>query len=210
VSIVWPCSLSVDEYVAAGHDIEVPRPDCPMCSTSMTFWSGYRRFVRWPGGEQRIFVPRARCRRCEVTHALLPSFVLVKRLDVTETIVGVVEELVGGQLGCRRAAKRIGRSHTTVRGWARRFLAQAQRYTVMFAALAVELGGSVPTMASDVGRSAFLAMRAAFRSALSLPGWLSIGFSGFVSAVTGGRLISTNTNSLYLIVGKRRFMPPVP
>jgi hypothetical protein len=28
--------------------------------------------------------------------------------------------------------------------------------------------------------------------------------------VSGGRLIATNTDSPYLVVGKRRFMPPVP
>jgi hypothetical protein len=28
---MWRCLLSVDEYVAAGKGVEVPRPECPSC-----------------------------------------------------------------------------------------------------------------------------------------------------------------------------------
>jgi len=42
------------------------------------------------------------------------------------------------------------------------------------------------------------------------PGLVICGRWQYISAVTGGRLIATNTNSPYLIVGTRRFMPPVP
>jgi hypothetical protein len=31
-----------------------------------------------------------------------------------------------------------------------------------------------------------------------------------LSAVSGGALLGTNTNSLWLVVGRRRFMPPTP
>jgi hypothetical protein len=43
-----------------------------------------------------------------------------------------------------------------------------------------------------------------------LAGWDALGGWRFVSAVSGGRVIATNTNTPYLIVGRRRFMPPVP
>ncbi len=99
MSIVWPCSLSVDAYVAGGRDLEFPRPDCPSCSCPMTFWSGYRRPVREAGLCHKIFVPRLRCRGCAVTHALLPCFVLAGRLDVAETIGTVLEEVLDGPGG---------------------------------------------------------------------------------------------------------------
>ena len=38
---------------------------------------------------RKIFVPRLRCARCGVSHALLPAFTLAWRLDVTETIGSV-------------------------------------------------------------------------------------------------------------------------
>ena len=40
IAIVGAWALSVDEYAAAGHDVVVPRPDCPGCATAMAFWSG--------------------------------------------------------------------------------------------------------------------------------------------------------------------------
>lgn len=60
----------------------------------MSWWSGYRRHVRVDGVCHRIFVPRVRCGACEKTHALLPAFVLVGRLDVAETIGQVLDEVV--------------------------------------------------------------------------------------------------------------------
>jgi len=210
VSIVWPCSLSVDKYVAAGRDVVVPRPTCPSCSTMMTSWSGYRRRIRYGGLCSSMWVPRFRCGACEATHALLPAFVLTGRLDVAETIGAVVDVVASGTSGVRPAAKLVGVPHSTARGWMRRFAGRARELGVAFAALAIELDGEVAVPLVNATRDAQRAIRAAFRAATSLPGWLGCGRWRFVSAVTGGRLIATNTNSLYLVVGKRRFMPPVP
>src|SRR5438034_105941 len=44
----------------------------------------------------------------------------------------------------------------------------------------------------------------------ALPGWLAVGVWRFACSVSGGRLIAANATSPYLMVGKRRFMPPVP
>jgi len=79
-----------------------------------------------------------------------------------------------------------------------------------FAALAVELGGEVIRPAAEAGRFALEAIGAAFAAAASLPGWRRLGGWRFASAVSGGRLIAANTISPFLVVGKRRFMPPVP
>ena len=54
------------------------------------FWSGYQRHVREAGRSWRIFVPRARCARCRVSHALLPAFVLAWWLDAVETVGAVL------------------------------------------------------------------------------------------------------------------------
>jgi transposase-like protein len=210
VTIVWPCPLSVDAYAAAGRDVEFLRPDCPSCELPMTFWSGYRRSVREGGLCQQIFVPRARCRRCAVTHVLLPCFVLAGRLDVAETVGTVIAEVLDGPSGVRPPAARAEVPHTTARGWLRRFSDRAVKIAVSFAALAVELGGDAIRPFTDPAQHAISAIRAAFKAATALPGWASIGLWRFVSSVSGGRLIATNTNSPYLVVGKRRFMPPVP
>ena len=71
VSMVWPCSLSVDEYAQAGRAVEFPRLDCASCSRRLGFWSGYWRDVRAGGRCWRIWVRWAPCARREVRHALL-------------------------------------------------------------------------------------------------------------------------------------------
>jgi hypothetical protein len=210
MAIVWPCPLSVESYAAAGREIEVPRPVCPQCSSSMSFWSGYWRHVREAGRCQKLFVPRARCRRCEVTHVLLPGFVLSGRLDVVETVGAVLGEVIDGPGGVRPAAEGAEVPHTTARGWLRRFSSRAVSLAVSFAALAVELGGEAVVVRDDAAAFALSSIGAAYVAATSLPGWAAIGLWRFASSVSGGGLLATNTNTPYLVVGRRRFMPPVP
>ena len=92
----------------------------------------------------------------------------------------------------------------------RRFRARAPELGTGFAALAVELGGEAIRPAAEAGRFALAAVGAAFAAAAGLPGWLGLGAWRFASSVSGGTLIAANTGSLFLVVGKRRFMPPVP
>ena len=44
--MVWPCTLPVDAYAAAGREVEFPRLPCPGCAGPLVFWSGYRRWLR--------------------------------------------------------------------------------------------------------------------------------------------------------------------
>ena len=210
MAIVWPCPLPVDAYVAAGREVEVPRPACPSCAGPLVFWSGYWRHVRAAGRCPKIFVPRVRCGPCRVSHALLPAFVLAWRLDLAEAVGAVIGQVAGGVCGVRPAAARLGVPYTTARGWVRRFRARALVLGTGFAALAVELGGEAIRPAAEPGRFALAAIGAAFAAAAGLPGWLRVGAWRFASSVSGGRLIAANTGSPFLVVGKRRFMPPVP
>ena len=212
VAIVWPCALSVDAYVALGKNIEVPRPDCPDCSATMFFWSGYLRPVRVLGRCEMMFVRRARCRGCAVTHALLPAFVLVKRLDPVETIGQAITAVLEGRRGVRPVAAALLVPHTTARGWIRRFSSRAEELVVAFSALALELGAGALTgrPGGSTAQRALGALGDAFMAASELPGWAILGPSRFASAVSGGRLLAANTISPYLVIGKRRFMPPVP
>jgi len=208
VAIVWPCPLPVDAYVAAGRKVEVPRPVCPSCAGPLVFWSGYWRHVRWQERERKIFIPRVRCCGCGVTHALLPAFVLARRLDAAESAGLVIGQVAAGAYGVRPAAAAAGVPHTTARGWVRRFAARAGDLAVSFSALAVELGGEVVRLFPDPLRSAVTAIGAAFTAAAGLPGWAALGRWRFACAVTGGSLLAANASSPFLIIGERRFMPP--
>ncbi len=210
MAIVLVCTLPVDAYAAAGKSVEVPRADCPDCFEPMGFWSGYFRFVRHAGGCLKIWVPRGRCVTCSKTHALLPAFLTLNRLDAVESIADVIASVVRGLSGVRPAAEHLGVPHTTARGWLRRFCINAQRLAVAFAALCVEPGADAPTPVSDPAAFALEAMTASWRAACGLPGWLAVNPWRFCSSVCGGSLLSSNTNSPWLVIGKRRFMPRVP
>jgi hypothetical protein len=208
MSMVWPCPLTVDAYASMGRAVQVPRPECPSCSSPVVFWSGYWRHVRWQEREQKIFIPRVRCRGCGVSHALLPAFVLARRLDAAELAGTVIEQVTGGACGVRGAAAAAGVPHTTARGWVRRFATRAGDLAVSFSALAVELGGEVVRLLPDRLRWAVAAIGAAFTAAAGLPGWAVLGRWRFACAVTGGSLLAANASSPFLIIGRRRFMPP--
>jgi len=208
MSIVWPCPLTVDEYAASGRAVRVPRPECPRCLGPVVFWSGYWRHVRWLGRCRKIFVPRVRCRGCGVTHALLPAFTLGWRLDAADAAGAVIGQVAAGACGVRPAAAALSVPYTTARGWVRRFAARAGELAVGFSALAVELGGEVVRPADPPARLAVSAIAAAFAAAAGLPGWTALGRWRFASAVTGGTLLAANAGSPWLIIGRRRFMPP--
>ncbi len=208
MSMVWPCPLTAGAYVLMGRAVKVPRPACPLCSSPVVFWSGYWRHVRWRGRCRKVFIPRVRCRGCGVTHALLPAFVLAWRLDAVESAGAVIGQVAGGACGVRPAADRVRVPYTTARGWVRRFAARAGELAVSFSALAVELGGEVVRPQPDRCRHAVAAIMAGFAAAAGLPGWAVLGRWRFACAVTGGSLLAANATSPFLVIGRRRFMPP--
>src|SRR2546430_12791312 len=141
MSMVWPCPRTVDAYAWMGRAVRVPRPECPSCLVPVVFWSGYWRHVRRQERERKIFIPRVRCRGCGVTHALLPAFVLARRLDAAEPVGAVIGQVAGGACGVRRAAAAAGVPYTTARGWGRRVPARAGGLAGRFSGLAGWLGG---------------------------------------------------------------------
>src|SRR6516225_6107835 len=153
MSRVWLCPLTVDAYASMGRAVRVPRPACPSCLVPVGCWSGY-----WRHGRRQ---PRVRCRVCGVTHALLPAFVLARRLDAAEPVGAVIGQVAGGACGVRGAAAAAGVPYTTARGWVRRFAARAGELAVSFSALAVELGGEVVRPVLDRLRWAVAASGAA-------------------------------------------------
>ena len=210
VSMVWPCLLSVEAYASAGRGVDVPRLECPRCAMPMCLWAGYRRWVRSAGRCWWIFVPRQRCARCVITHAVLPAFVLAGRLDVADSIGWVLETVASGAVGVRRAAVSVSVAHTTAREWQRRFTARAGELGVAFAGLCAELGGPVLAPLADVVAGAVAAIGAAFTAVCEFPGWAGLSRWRFASAVSGGGVLAANTISPFLVVGKRRFLAPVP
>ncbi len=216
VAIVWPCPDGVEAYAAAGRAVVVPRPGCPRCDRPMIFWAGYPRFVRAHAGRlYRVWVRRAKCPSCRVTHALLPAFVLLGRVDVVEVIGAVLDRAVAGA-GLRPVAHALGVPHSTARDWRRRFRARAPALAAGLAALAVEFGGVAPVLPAEPEAAALVALGAAWawacqrRQRSGGPGGQVPGRWGFAAVASGGGWLAATTPPPWAGPGGRRWLAPVP
>jgi transposase-like protein len=210
MAIVWSCPLGVEQYAAAGQRVQVPRLGCPSCGQPMRLWSGYPRWVRVGGASWRVWVRRAKCALCGVTHALLPSFVLLRRLDAVE-VIGAALEWAAGGAGLRVVAAGLGVPHTTVRDWWRRFRVGAPVLAAGVGALLVELGGLV---AAGAGVAAERACLAALQAVAALVrgrlGGAALACWPLVALVSGGGWLAATTSPPWAGLGRPGWMPPAP
>jgi transposase-like protein len=149
VSIVWQCPLDVSAYVALGQQVEVGEHACPGCGQRLGGWGGYWRWVRGPGTE-RLWIRRCRCSKCRRSHALLPDFVLERRLDEVQVIGHALALSIGSGLGMRPVAERVGVPRTTAREWRRRFRLNALLMVAALVSVAVHLDPA-PVLLSATG-----------------------------------------------------------
>lgn len=209
IAIVWPCGVDVERYAGAGRKVAAPRRPCPHCGLPMIFWSGYRRFVRSQGRTWRIWIHRSCCRPCRRSHALVPAFLLVHRLDPAAVIGAALVAGVGGA-GMRTAAFSLGVPHTTARDWYRRYRARAPALAAGFAALAVTLGGPAPFLAFRPEAAALEALAAAWSQARRRLGASVLAPFCFASAVSGGAMLATTTTPPWAGRLGSAWIPPVP
>lgn len=203
MAIVWACEVSVEDYAAAGREVTVPRPGCPVCDAPMVFCGWYRRAVR--RGDLRVFtiwVRRARCRGCRSGHALLPSFCLVGRLDVVEVIGPAVEAVVGHTAVRELAAVRAGVPATTVRGWCRRHRRRAHELTAgMLTVFGVPSQfGCMGGPADLVAVATLVVVGSAVSACLDVTLWSA------VSVLTDGRWLSVHMNPRWADATRKRLM----
>ena len=209
VAIVWACPLSVEQYAAAGQRVQVWWPGCPGCGQPMRPWSGYQRWVRWGGGVWRVWVRRAKCRPCGVTHALLPSFTLLRRLDAV-WVIGAALERVAGGAGLRVVAAGLGVPHTTVRGWWRRFRVHAPMLVAGLCALVVELGGLVAAPGAAAERACLAALELVAARVRRRLGVAAPATWPLAALVSGGGWLGATTSPPWAGQGGRRWLPPEP
>lgn len=171
---------------------------CPCCDARLARWGQARaRNVRSAGGgERRVQPRRARCVGCARTHVLLPDGLLVRRRDGVEVIGAALVAHAGGE-GHRRVAERLAVPAATVRGWLRRFGAQAETIASFFTrwALVLAPGSDPPTPTGsamgDAVEAVGVATRAAVRRFGPGPVWVR------AARLTGGGLLA-NTSCLWL------------
>jgi hypothetical protein len=169
---------------------------CPSCQGMLGPWGHAReRVTRRVSGDWRWRPRRARCRGCRGTHVLLADLCLLRRQDEVEVIGAAIEAHVAGE-GHRPIAARLGVAAGTVRGWLRRFAANAQVIRALFIRYAVALdpmlGPIVPagSVVVDALEAIAVAGRAWVLRFGPQPVWR------IVSRLSAGGLLSRNTSSL--------------
>lgn len=170
----------------------------------MAFDGSYPRQVREAGAVHRIFVRRARCARCGTGEALLPDFVLRRRLDSTTAVGAAVLAHVRCDSGTETTDLYGGVPTRTVRSWRQRFSERANDLTIRFEALRAEWGtGGIPryepTPVAAAITSIGLLWQATQRRPASdvLPPWR------LANVVVGGQLLGTRVDLPWPIVPTR-------
>jgi hypothetical protein len=211
LSIVWRCPLDVSAYLALGQQVEVGEQACPACGRRLGGWSGYWRWVRGPGTE-RLWIRRKRCSRCRCSHALLPDFLLERRLDEVEVIGQALALNIAGGVGMRPMAERLGVPMTTARDWRRRFRVHALVLATALVTLAVQLDPA-PVLLSgteDHERAALEALGATWQRARSRFGERVPGLWRFWGLISGGRALGTNRSPPFARRSEAAWMVLIP
>jgi hypothetical protein len=194
VGIMWACRLSVADYASFGRNVPAPRPTCAGCHEPMAYDGSYPRRVREAGVAHRIFVRRARCRRCGVSDVLLPDFLLRNRLDSALSIGAAVIAHAGHRLEERAAALYLDVPERTVRSWRQRFAEKADELTKRFSALCVEWGGLVPRYPPAPVPRALVMIGAVEQEARRFTGERPPPWR-LANIVVGGQLLSSRANA---------------
>jgi len=191
----------VPAYAAAGKNIKLPLLPCPDCGTQLERSGGYFRFAR-ELRQHRIWIRRGRCRPCGKTHALLPSFLLQRRLDLVEVIGTALSDASRGT-GLRTVAERVGRPHTTVRDWWRRFRQQAKTMVMALSCRAIELGIVLPRVSPAADWAALETLAAVWQYARHRWGQSIAGLWQFWSGISGGLALGRHTSPPLAAVEQR-------
>jgi hypothetical protein len=192
--IVGVAPHEVEPMLAAGvGPTHAAGAACPACGGELRgTWRGYARSVRRDGRVWRLAIRRARCTSCRRTHALLPSFVVPRRLDAARA-VHLALALAAAGWGHRPIAGRLALPASTVRGWLRRLRARALAHAARLWALADGLGAPPARPPPGLGALAALAraLGACARAARRRlgPGGLP-GRAGLLVAVIGPGLLA--------------------
>ena len=133
--------MTLARYAPVSREIKPPRPDCPACKAAMRFDGCYRRKVRQAGAvHEKPAVHRVRCPRCRAGHAVLPDFVVARRLDSADVIGAALAAAAGLPVAGRGAALVAAVPARTIRSWRARFTLISMPLAIGFSALAAGRG----------------------------------------------------------------------
>jgi hypothetical protein len=119
--------IEVLDAVAARRALDAGRLGCPSCGGTLRPWGRTReRAVAGSAGTVAVRLDRGRCRSCQVTHVLLPAGLVAGR-SYPLGVIGAALVAASRGKGHRAVATELGVPAATVRSWARRAHANAER-----------------------------------------------------------------------------------
>ena len=188
--MVEPDEALVEARLVAGE------LDCTDCGGELRPWGHARpRLLRDHGRWVELQPRRSICQTCSKargklkTHVLLPTLVLLRRMDVAAVIGEALIAIHRDRSTRKEVARVAGAPVDTVRGWRRRFGKRVDQIREFFTTLAhrwdPELGAIATraTVALDALEAIGVAVAAAVRRFGAQPQWQ------LVAAATGGRLL---------------------
>ncbi len=193
MAIVWRCALSVSEYAVAGKGIEVPKLSCSRCEVALEPWGWYARWVR-DSERHRIWVRRVRCRWCGVSDALLPDFVLARRLDVVD-VIGRAIELTAEGMGTWRSLLELDRPFSTVRDWRSRLRERAPELLQRLAAVALQVGAEVGELPTKTLPATVAVLKAVWSRSRERAPEMTAGPWRFWNAICSGQGLASPVNA---------------
>lgn len=183
--------MTLARYAPVSREVKPARPDCPVCKVAMWFDGCYRRKVRQAGVVYELVVHRVRCPRCRAGHAVLPGFVVARRLDSADVIGAALAAAVGAG-AARGAAFVVAVPARTVRSWRARFAVISTPLAIGFSALAAGRGWRPADLpCATPAHTAMAAIGAAWYTALTR--WPASPLRGpwrFANAMCGGALMA--------------------
>jgi len=167
---------------------------CGACGSRLIGWGHYWRQLRLGPERGLVRVPRLRCRRCGRTCGALPDGVLHRRLDGIDTVGRIIAAGIRGTT-VREIAVATRVPSRTVRDIAARYREHAPELAHSLLALSVALGHDIPLAVEiplEPERRAAFGLGAAWlaarrRGAHEATPWR------WLAAITGGRVLATNT-----------------
>ena len=181
-------SASVEACLRAGE------MSCVECGGELRPWGWARwRMLRDHGQPVPLRPRRSHCRRCQVTHVLLPTLALLRRADLVAVIGEALLATHREGRSRQQVAVKAGVPVATVRGWRRRFAERATEIRAHFSTLAnrwdPELGGiqAQGSPVLDALEAMGVAAAAGVRQFGPQPPW------SLVAGASGGRLLSNTS-----------------
>jgi transposase-like protein len=184
--------IEVLDAVAARRALDAGRLGCPSCGGTLRPWGRTReRAVAGSAGTVAVRLDRGRCRSCQITR-LLPAGLVAGR-SYPLGVIGAALVATGRGNGYRAVAAELGVPAATVRSWARRARANAERLyrfgvrTVV--ALEPELLPTTPR-ASRLGEALEVLSAAAVAVTRRFPAGQPVPLWSTINVLTQGRLLA--------------------